>query len=259
MLTAYAKKMKVCICQRFSRRISYRNKLHLGSSRKPNRPDIWFFFSSAVVMHFAELLWLSKWQFCFCTIIHWILNCYQCRVEGNGIHKTSDPLFWTLLVHQVPWRLITFSTWELLLMQEKKHHTLSHMKCEPISLPASHVMDIVLYYGAIPQRKPILPHLLPFYLPFPCVMHHALQVDILIVSALVWEWEETVRSSCFSKRTGYRCTSPTCDTWHCRSTWFSDVLSLGNLPHRCFGDKTLIRNGACCGAVKNNGPVHEQQ
>lgn len=150
--------MKVCTCQRFSRGISCRNTMHLGSSGKPSRPHICLVFSSAAVMHLAKLLWLSKQQFYFCTIIHWILACYQGGVECNAIHKTSNPPFWTLPVHQAPRRLITFRTWELLLMQEKKVGALSHVKREPRSLPASHTTDTVLRYGAIPQRQPILLH-----------------------------------------------------------------------------------------------------
>lgn len=158
MLTAYAKKNEGAYAKDFQE--EYPIEIHCIWEAAGNRTDQTSVFFQCRSYAFCWItMTVQKWQFCFCTIIHWILNCYQCRVEGNGIHKASDPLFWTLLVHQVPWRLITFSTWEFLSMQEKKHHTLSHMKCEPISLPASHVMDIVSCYGAIPQRKPILPHL----------------------------------------------------------------------------------------------------
>lgn len=177
--------MKVCTCQRISKGISCRKTLHLGSSRKQTRPDICLLFSSAAVMHLAKLLWLSKWEFCFCTIIHWILTHYQGKADYYGIHKTSDPLFWTLAMHQAPCRLIK---------QEKKLHILSHMKWESTFLPASRMMDIVLCCRAILKGSPSYPTAaaccillaIPFAIAVCCLTHHILQADTLIEGALAW-------------------------------------------------------------------------
>lgn len=187
-----------------------------AAGNRRDQTSVPFFSSSAAIMHLARLLWLSKWQFCFCTIIHWILTCYQVRVECNGFHKTSNPPFWTLPVHQAPRRLIMFRTWEFLLVQERSSmHWATWNGSPSLCQQVADGYSLMLWNYTTKESHPtqLLQHAAS-YLPFPDLAHRVLQVDILIKGALAWEWEEIVRGHCFSVRMGYRCRSPTCETWH---------------------------------------------
>lgn len=183
MFTAYAKKWR-CAHREFQK--EYPVGKHCIWEAAGNRPDICLFFSSAAVMHLAKLLWLSKWEFCFCTIIHWILTHYQGKVEYYGIHKTSDPLFWTLPTHQAPCRLSS--------CKKRSSTHWATWNGTPLLLPASRMMGIVLCYRAILKGSPsyptaaaycILPAI-PFAIAVCDLTPNILQADILIEGALAW-------------------------------------------------------------------------
>lgn len=137
-----------------------------------------------------------------------------------------------------------FRIWEFLLVQERSStHWATWNKSPSLCQQVADGYSPMLWSYTTKESHPTqLLHHAASYLPFPDLTHRVLQVDILIKGALAWEWEEIVRGRCFSVRMGYRRRSPTCETWHCRSAWCSDVVSLSNLPQRCFSEKTLIRS-----------------